>query len=787
MNEILLEGCRAEPLASYLKALGAFRLLAMQRDPQSRAWWQGDCLALRTSCSAEDLVDFLVRQYRPTPLVSPWLGGSGFYPGDARVGLDAILGCKDARLDAYRTAIRTVEGWPEFEGGPLKVREALEGLRTIQAGLKAGKEQMKVSGLLADLKRTYASVRRDPSAGVGQDSTVDSIAPVARARKGAVGKFLRVFKKARTRIQKDKRGAGKETLMARARSELPEEVLPWLDAAFVLRPDAGPACTPMLGSGGNEGRLDHSSNFAQHVSHLLLGARQAEAASLARSALFGEVVPGLKVVKIGQLDPGRAGGFNQGREVETKEFTVNWWDYVLALEGVLMMASAACRRSTAEAAGFAAIPFTVASRAVGFTSACARDDTRAETWLPLWSRPTGIVELKHLLSEGRSTVGRRPSRDGLDFSRAVATLGVDRGLSGFVRFAFLKRRGDSYIALPAGRADVRNEESLSLLCELDPLLDSVDRFVRMFKKGAPARLAAARSQVDQAMFDLCQQPDPLRFQAVLRALGGLECLLAQRDRTAEARLMSPLSGLSPRWVLRAGDSAEIRLAAALASIGRCGQVGPIRCNMAPIDPVRPYRWASGNGQRAWFGNSVQEKLVGVLDRRLMDANRLGSSDLPLRAAAPVHAGDALPFLYGDTDDALLEKLLWAFTLVRWDDEGSRDELRRTWQTPRVALPLPRDWCLLKLLFMPGKVRGLSLRSEPRILGLLTAGRIVEACTVAVARLRSSGLIPRATDFGDGLNVPCDRLAAALLFPVWNKQDLERTVLASSNPISQQGS
>ena len=45
--EIVLAGCAPIPLASYLKALGVFRLVAEQKDECARGRWRA-----RRSCSA---------------------------------------------------------------------------------------------------------------------------------------------------------------------------------------------------------------------------------------------------------------------------------------------------------------------------------------------------------------------------------------------------------------------------------------------------------------------------------------------------------------------------------------------------------------------------------------------------------------------------------------------------------------------------------------------------------------------------------------------------------------
>ncbi len=78
MNELLLEGCTATPLASYLKALGVLRLLSA-RYPETRGSWRGDRFVLMTSLDREGIERFFLREYAPTPIMSPWNAGSGFY------------------------------------------------------------------------------------------------------------------------------------------------------------------------------------------------------------------------------------------------------------------------------------------------------------------------------------------------------------------------------------------------------------------------------------------------------------------------------------------------------------------------------------------------------------------------------------------------------------------------------------------------------------------------------------------------------------------------------------
>ncbi|MFO7839928.1 MAG: hypothetical protein R6X08_10590, partial [Desulfosalsimonadaceae bacterium] len=82
MNRIHLTGCSPVPLASYLKALGIFRLTAEQADTETKAHWNGKYFVLTTNYDEKKLNHFFLYQYSPTPIIFPWNGRSGFLEGD---------------------------------------------------------------------------------------------------------------------------------------------------------------------------------------------------------------------------------------------------------------------------------------------------------------------------------------------------------------------------------------------------------------------------------------------------------------------------------------------------------------------------------------------------------------------------------------------------------------------------------------------------------------------------------------------------------------------------------
>lgn len=105
-NHVLeLAGCTPEPLISYLKALGIFRLLAEQKDSGVRAWWRNDAFSLCSSLDRQGVERFFLEEYRPTPIVSPW--NKRFKTGLAKdpKGLDVIASTDGDRFARYRATL----------------------------------------------------------------------------------------------------------------------------------------------------------------------------------------------------------------------------------------------------------------------------------------------------------------------------------------------------------------------------------------------------------------------------------------------------------------------------------------------------------------------------------------------------------------------------------------------------------------------------------------------------------------------------------------------------------
>lgn len=103
-----LDGCRPEPLGSYLRAIGVLRLLGEQADPVATGWWACEAFHVASDLDRESLLAFFLQRYSPSPLVAPWNKGSGFKEEknpSAVAALGIIEASTDERLGPYRLAI----------------------------------------------------------------------------------------------------------------------------------------------------------------------------------------------------------------------------------------------------------------------------------------------------------------------------------------------------------------------------------------------------------------------------------------------------------------------------------------------------------------------------------------------------------------------------------------------------------------------------------------------------------------------------------------------------------
>ena len=790
---LALHGCAPTPLASYLKALGLLRLVSSPAnhvsgeaaDPLARGWWQNECFHLRTTLSRDALLHFFLHDYAPSPIIAPWNGGSGFYSKDNKDGFDPLSAAPVAERfgsisSAIRSAARTVAG--------LHLIERPEGTAKVE-------------------------------------------------------------------------------LAAALRAELADSALLWIDAVLALS-GGGLAYPELLGTGGNDGRLDFTNNFARRLVSrtkpaglfdALSGEPASDSARLLEDSLLAAPVLGLCSAAIGQFAPGAAGGPNatNGYSADSE---VNPWDFVLMLEGATAFAGAATRRHqsalSANATGTttrsgASFPFTVRAVGAGWGGVEATDenDARAEFWAPIWTRPARALEIDSLLGEGRAVLNERTAKDGLEFARAAASLGISRGFHEFQRFGFLMRAGRTYLATPIGRRLTEPSPGARLVVDLDAggWLERVRRVGRNDEEPGAARQAIKR--LEDALFGLVAATEVSReAERAIIALGLVAGWLALSPSGRKA-IAKPPPVLSSTWMRQADDgSAEFRVAAALAALGlpavprparqadvqdpetahpggngaggestavgetpadeaptgapgraRSGAAPPMAAHFAPLDERSFFYRGSLGTRRAWSADDAPPtvvwgagplvpNLIAVLERRLVEASTRGLEDKPLSGAAAARLADVAAFLSADFDDArcaaLLAGLVWA-----------RPARLRSASGRSGPAPIPFAYAALKPLFTPdaalraaGALPATARMPVPpgliarlRTGGNSRGGRDTDAAVrLALARARASGLpapfgAARPGSRGStseggrmGAGVPADRLAAALLIPIGDR-------------------
>lgn len=776
---ITLSGCEPRPMAGYLKALGVFRILATQVDPKVTACWKDGVFVLSPSREEFDeaaLVRFFRDEYAPTPFVAPWNKGSRFYTNDDAP--DRILAEREnPRFSQYAEIIEVIRSLPETPYLSGSVGDLIRQLKDIVSTFNNKKKIDEYNKIISSLESTTCSESSTPN------------------------KSIKLIENIRKKYSDDILNSNKEMLLQVWRSTMPDASLEWLDAAFSLS-SRETKTSPFLLSGGNDGNMEFSLNFMQQCVSVLIDTKSEGRETRLRGALFAETVRGLPKTKMGFFAPGAAGGVNQGEGVEEENVRTNPWDYILMLEGCPFFATSASGREGYSQIGLSAPFFARLSESEQALQEEKDKTPKYEVWLPIWKNFARYTETRRLFAEGRASVERRrtsghndssrddsvkrrQARTGTDFARAVSTLGVDRGIASFERYAYLRRRGRSFVAVPLGSFKVRDERNVSILSETDEISSALRKYVRKLKS-TPAALEEIRNRIENATFTCAQFPEPRHFGGLIRAYGRLEKYVALQN-SPEKKPDRPFGGtLSPEWIGLCDDGTpEIRLAASLASITSSEDVGTIRTTLSGVDADNPRSWGKNSPLRR-NGASFPDLIAGLLSRRLLDAARLGFQGIPLKANLAAGIEDVMLFLRGETDDERIEEYLWGFLWIRRpgtknhekeDDDDTFRSLSKKWNIQPSGRPFSRLYGLFKLLYHPNGACSTVFKREPRILPLLTAGRTDEALDLAVRRLCISGLKPLPLTIGEAVDPV--RLAAALAFPLDNRtiKRMTKTVLA----------
>jgi CRISPR-associated protein Csx17 len=722
MNTILLPGCNPTPLASYLKALGVFRILSQQCDESIQCRWDGTVFALCSKLGQEEIIEFFLQRYCPTPLVSPWNAGSGFYFQEGKSKEKGPDGKK------IKTGVRDQE------------TEATRSVTTVQ-----------------NSKGSRFSAYRE---------TIEQVKI-----------FLNSSGRNSAPTEEEKR-----VLFQKIRNSFPEHLLDWLDAAFVLSGDnLNPP--PMLLSGGNEGNLDFSNTFIQNL--LAAFDKDSNAPSeLSRTwlagALFSDATRLVAGSSSGYFSPSIRGGANSTTGFSSKSHT-NPWDFIFVMEGIVLFTGNAVKKLASHKSEVS-FPFCVKASAGGYASGENREilEGKGEIWLPLWSNFTTLAELRYIFSEGRGNVGKRFARNGVDFAQAVVSLGVDRGLDSFCRYGILPRFGDSYFASPLQQIKVRRDPVISDL--LVPCDEWLSQFLSQAKTDtAPGSIHRAMNHLEAAIFaqaaaaNSSAQSNSSTVQELLIALGECERALSKSEswRTKPEVNLKPIPPLPPRWIESADDNtSEYRLAAALASanVWFNKEFFPIRRHLEAVKISSGGKaWANwdadAKNEAVWHKGNITDVLCAMMKRRLLLAQKASMDSWPDFAKLSAWPCDIAAFIEDRIDEKRFAQLLWGLCLV--DFSKLSKEKKPAPPDKIYDEEPPAFYAQLKLCFsrLPDDKK---VPVEPIIFNLAANGDGERASRQALRRLHGSN-IPVTH-----ISIPLEgeaakRSAAALLFPLWDSQ------------------
>jgi CRISPR-associated protein Csx17 len=783
----VLKGCSPAPLANYLKALGVLRLVGEQADKHARGWWNGEYFCLLTNLSKEELEDFFLERYEPTPLVSPWNKGCGFFRADDP-GLVPLEKSKAARFERFRQGVIASRSLLDAVGNADAV------IRSIKARTYTNKsfqtaEQRNLLEESDALRECLAQLRREANR---PDSLPEEQAELAD-NESVIRSLIASREQPPTKGEAAtlKESVGYKRLLAladRRFKALKAALIPdcrrawrgphaeWMSAAVVLNEDGNPEWPSLLGTGGNDGRLDFTNNFMQQLGVLFdlasaSGSAKPTSKSLLQNCLWTTAANKLDDAAIGQYQPGAAGGANSSTGFNGGNL-VNAWDFVLMMEGSLFFTSRATRRLDPSAFSRASAPFAVRPHAAGFATPGSEKAQRGEQWMPLWNQPATLSDVTAIYGEARVQLDRQMANRPVDVARAISRLGVARGIDSFVRYGYLERNGQSTLAVPLGRVRVRHHPRAYLIDDLAGWMNQLQRRGR--DKHAPARLVHAERLLADAVFAaLTHDYTQDHWQAILLAAVDIEAMQATGTAIDEGR-MTPIPSLRPEWVGAVDDgSSEVRLALALGSAAaeykrNRWPIDPVRHHWLPLEPgarrfqVREKRLAKDPRVVATGRDPIRD-LCALADRRLIEAGMAGERRSRLVAAPGCGArlDDLAQFLAETLDLDKLLGLARAFMAIKWEawtlDHSPRSD-------PSDERP-EETWLALRLSCLPWPLtRDKNIPADLRILRLLSSGNSARAIEIARARLRSASI--RAPMQSGVTDPPSARLwAAALAFPI----------------------
>ena len=790
------------------------RLLARQpvsgeaADPQARGWWENECFHVRTTLGRDALLHFFLHDYAPSPIIAPWNGRAGFLEGDAgdsssRAGavlMRAIENSECHRLEHMRRTVHSLHD-NDHLGNYNRLRARLKQLQKASKTLKGEEKRLTdaeknrvdkeakavKSLLLPSLRSETASHHVAYIDACYVLSTDEAAAPLLGSGGNDGSRDFGVnFAEALQELIDCSDGNPK----VRAGAELESALFDVVRRAE----EHGSMGQFSPGQGGPNATTGYEGYNPLNAWDVVLAmegtlafagalTRRWGATSGSRAAFPFTFEPsGAGTGSLSSEDPNRPRG-EVWTPVWSKPATFSEAAAIFA-EGRLTLGEHTARTGLDAARSVAGIG---AARGIGGFERYSI--IQPDSKMPYQATPLG-----------RFNTPDRPRRDlvsDLDagdwLSRARRLVGNRKTAPARARQA-LRRLEDALFQMTvANRESAGTRNALMALGSLVGWLASSPT-ARKDLRPPPLISSDWIREADDGSAEFC-------VAAALAALGLPSPVRpAQQSDAQDLIPEQPHGSGADDGSSTAQQTPAADDSAGAPGPGRSNAAPPMAAHLAPLDERTFFYRRSLGTRRAWSDDDTPPtvvwgagplvpNLIAVLERRLVEASTRGLEDKPLSGGTTARLADVTAFLCDDFDDArcaaLLAGLVWA-----------RPARLRSAPGPTSPAPVPFAYAALKPVFTPDATLHAAewlpatarLPVPPGLVARLRAGgnsrdgqATDTAVRLAIERARASGL---PTPFGAGprasrqptiaggrigAGVPADRLAAALLIPIGDRE------------------
>ena len=809
---LALHGCAPTPLASYLKALGVLRLISSPAnhisgeaaDPHARGWWANECFHLRTTLGRDALLHFFLHDYAPSPIIAPWNGRAGFLEGDAgetssrggAVLMRAIENSECRRLELMRRTVRSLrnnEHLGEYNRQRALAKRLQDASKTLKGAEKrlndaeksrVEKEAQAVKSLLLpSLRSETASHHVDYIDACYVLSVNEAAAPLlgSGGNDGSRDFGVNFAEKLQELVDF---GAGSPRV--RAGAELESALLDVVRRAE----EHGSMGQFSPGQGGPNATTGYEGYNPLNAWDVVMAMEGTLAFAGALTRRWG-ATSGSRAAFPFTFEPTGAGTGSMSSEDPNRP-RGEVWTPIWSKPATFSEAAAI----------FAEGRLTLGDRTARTGLDAARSVTRIGA-----ARGIGGFERYSIIQPDRkmpyqaTPLGRfntpdRPRRDlvsdleaGDWLSRARRLVGNKKTAPARARQA-MRRLEDAFFQMTA--ANRESEGTRNALMAMGSLVGwlASNPTARKDLRPPPVISSDWTRQADDGSAEF-------RVAVALATLGlPAPARAAQQLDAQDAEATHPGGNGTDAASATARETPAAKESAGALGHGRSNAAPPMVAHLAPLDErTFFYRgnlstrrtWSDGDTPPTvvWSAGPLVPNLIAVLERRLVEVSIRGLENKPLSGETAARLADVAAFLAADFDDArcaaLLAGLAWARPARLQSAPGQNG-----------VAPVPFAYAALKPVFTPdaalraaGALPATARMSVPSglVAGLRAGGnsrdgRATDAAVqLALRRARASGL-PTPFDAARsgsrestikggrmGAGIPADRLAAALLIPI----------------------